>query len=173
MKDMLDFIYHSRQLLDPRTFLLWPIAMMHLVLNLSDFHPYLHFVVNMYISGWLRRTQQSKNTSFEEFIINLNNEANVLFVVEKWFKSSLRCWFGARIAATESHLECSSLRNFRNPDRLRSPGVTSIGHYPILKRDVHGLNCSITSHFTKGILWDIFSFSRSRNSKVSISQYMP
>ena len=28
----------------------------------------------------------------------------------------------------------------------------SILHYPIFQSDVHGFNCSITSHLTKGIL---------------------
>ena len=46
-------------------------------------------------------------------------------------------------------------------------------HYPIFKSDVHGFNCSSTSHFTKGILWDRHRFSRSRCSRVSIPQYQP
>ena len=45
-------------------------------------------------------------------------------------------------------------------------------HYPICKSDVFDCNCSSTSHFNTCILWDRFSFSQSRYSRVSILQYM-
>ena len=38
------------------------------------------------------------------------------------------------------------------------------------KSDVHGLNCSSTYHFTSGILWDRFSYSWNRYSRVSLVQ---
>ena len=45
-------------------------------------------------------------------------------------------------------------------------------HYPIVKSDLLGCNCSFTSHFNSCILWDKLSCSQSRYAKVNIQQYM-
>ena len=46
-------------------------------------------------------------------------------------------------------------------------------HYPIFRSDVLDFNSSSTSHFTKCIFWDGFSFSQRRHPEVFINQYKP
>ena len=51
--------------------------------------------------------------------------------------------------------------------------VRSTVHYPIFKSDVLDFNSSSTSHFTKGISQDGFSFYQIRHLEICINQYLP
>ena len=53
------------------------------------------------------------------------------------------------------------------------PGNPGINHYPIFKSDVMDFNSSSTSHFTKGISQDGFSFYQIRHLEICINQYLP